>query len=91
VAEFLAGLGKPAIVETTRSDALEKSGGSTEGRIPQRPAAGTSRSGKVILRGKAYPYTNAKEAMVIVLRELAKNDPSFLSLNWFAAAPFPGD
>jgi hypothetical protein len=28
--------------------------------------------------GKTYPYHNAKDAMVIVLRELANSDPSFL-------------
>jgi predicted type IV restriction endonuclease len=78
VAEFLAGLGKPVIVETSRSNTLEQSGRATERRIPQRAAIETSRSGKLILRDKAYPYTNAKDAMVIVLSELAKSDPSFL-------------
>jgi len=34
--------------------------------------------GQVILRGKTYPYKTAKEAMVIVLRELAKGDRTFL-------------
>ena len=78
VAEFLAGLGKPVIVETLRSNASEQSSRATERRVPQRAASETSRSGKLVLRGKAYPYTNAKEAMVIVLQELAKTDPSFL-------------
>jgi hypothetical protein len=31
-----------------------------------------------VLLGKAYSYHNAKDAMVIVLRELAKTDSSFL-------------
>ena len=43
-----------------------------------RPIGDSSRSGHLILSGKAHPYSNAKEAMLIVLRELAKADPSFL-------------
>jgi hypothetical protein len=74
VAEFLAGLGKPVIVETSPGNAWEH----TEHRLSQHTASETSRSGKLVLRGKSYPYTNAKEAMVMVLRELAKTDPSFL-------------
>src|SRR5581483_1910658 len=38
----------------------------------------SSRSGRLILRGKAYPYNNAKEAMLIVLPQLAEADPLFL-------------
>src|ERR1035437_4627088 len=78
VAEFLATLGKPVIVETSRSNATERLGRAAERRAPQRAASETSRSGKLVLRDKVYPYTNAKDAMVIVLRELAKSDPSFL-------------
>jgi hypothetical protein len=78
VAEFLAGLGKPVIVETLRSNATEQSSRAAERRVPQYAAGETSRSGKLVLQGRAYSYTNAKEAMVIVLRELAKTDPSFL-------------
>jgi hypothetical protein len=78
VAEFLAGLGRPVIVETSRDKtALQTS------PVNLRPAAPrigveSTRSGKLVLRGKAYPYHNAKDAMVIVLRELAKSDPTFL-------------
>jgi predicted type IV restriction endonuclease len=78
VAEFLAGLGKPVIVETLRSNASEQSSRATERRVPQYAAGETTRSGRLVLQGRAYSYTNAKEAMVIVLRELAKTDPSFL-------------
>jgi hypothetical protein len=78
VAEFLSTLGKPVIVETSRSNTTEQSGLVAERRVVQRAASETSRSGKLVLRGKAYPYANAKDAMVIVLRELAKSDPSFL-------------
>lgn len=78
VAGFLAGLGKPVIVEASHSNTSEQSGRAAERRIPQRAVTETSRSGKLVLPGKAYPYANAKDAMVIVLRELAKTDPSFL-------------
>jgi hypothetical protein len=78
VAEFLAGLGKPVIVETSRVNASIPSGHATERVISQRVAGETSRSGKLVLKGQAYTYTSAKDAMVIVLRELAKTDSSFL-------------
>jgi hypothetical protein len=32
----------------------------------------------LVILGRAYTYHNAKDAMVIVLRELAKNDAGFL-------------
>ena len=32
----------------------------------------------MVILGKAYPYHNAKEALAIVLRELAKTDGTFL-------------
>jgi hypothetical protein len=74
VAEFLAGLGRPVTCETKHD---------TTGPAPHHPAAPdngreSTRSGKLILRGKTYPYHNAKDAMVIVLRELSKDDPTFL-------------
>lgn len=77
VAEFLAGLGKPIIVEAAQRNSPQPT------RIPTRTAIPTvnsesSRSGKVVIRDKSYSYHNAKDAMVIVLRELAKNDSSFL-------------
>ena len=78
VAEFLAGLGKPIIVESQRGDPRQPT--STESPRPttSRTTIESSRSGKLVLLGKAHPYHNAKDAMVIVLRELAKSDPSFL-------------
>lgn len=41
-------------------------------------ANGSTRSGTLILHGTSHSYSNASEAMVIVLCELAQNDPSFL-------------
>jgi len=78
VAEFLAGLGGPVLPETVRRTTAERPTRVTERQVPQRSANETSRSGTLVLRGITYPYNSAKEAMVIVLRELAKTDPSFL-------------
>jgi hypothetical protein len=78
VAEFLAALGKPVIVEASRSTISEQWSRAPERRTPQRAASETSRSGKLVLGGKVYSYANAKDAMVIILRELAKSDPTFL-------------
>jgi len=77
VAEFLAGLGKPIIVAATQREISQTT------RVPTRPPAPMTnaeptRRGKLILLGKAHNYHNAKDAMVIVLRELAKNNSSFL-------------
>ncbi|MBI3878108.1 MAG: hypothetical protein HY300_19465 [Verrucomicrobia bacterium] len=77
VAEFLAGLGKTIIVEAAQRNISEPS------RAPSRPAimatsGESSRRGKLVIRGQSHAYLNAKDAMVIVLRELAKNDSSFL-------------
>jgi predicted type IV restriction endonuclease len=78
VAEFLAALGKPVIIQDARSGMSEKTSLGAQGYARQGTADETTRSGKLLLRGKAYPYTSAKDAMVIVLRELARDDPSFL-------------
>ncbi|MSU49407.1 MAG: hypothetical protein EXS37_10030 [Opitutus sp.] len=78
VAEFLAGLGKTIIVETARSKPTQPSGGVPPRAITTRTTNETTRSGRLVLLGKAHAYHNAKDAMVIVLRELAKSDPLFL-------------
>ncbi len=77
VAEFLAGLGKPIIVEAARREVPQSA------KADNRPPASTSNSessrrGKLIVLGKSHNYHNAKDAMIIVLRELAKDDASFL-------------
>ncbi|MGD0499207.1 MAG: type I restriction enzyme HsdR N-terminal domain-containing protein [Bryobacteraceae bacterium] len=76
VAEFLATLSKN--VEALRSNVHVQAGLAEQSQAPQRAPGETSRSGRLVLRGQPYTYTNAKEAMVIVLSELAKGDPSFL-------------
>jgi len=78
VAEFLAALGKPAVIQDAHSGTSEKTSLGAQDHGRQGLGDETTRSGRLLLRGKAYPYTSAKDAMVIVLRELARNDPSFL-------------
>jgi hypothetical protein len=79
VAEFLAVLGRLPVVEVPRGNAMQSSGfPAAPHSTTHRPVGESSRSGKLVLLGKAYSYHNTKDAMVIVLRELAKTDPSFL-------------
>jgi len=73
VAEFLVSLGKPVIVEKQRPSTSQATN-----TVSARPTTESSRSGKLALLGKAHAYHNAKDAMGIVLRELAKSDPTFL-------------
>jgi len=75
VAEYLAGLCRPVIGETAT---LRPFPAASVNPLSLHPVGETTRSGRLLLFGKAYPYSNAKDAMVIVLRELAKTDPSFL-------------
>ena len=80
VAEYLAGLGKPVFVEAApRSTPTQQpSSPETVRHVTTRLTGESTRSGRLILLGKAHSYSNAKEAMLLVLREFAKNDPSFL-------------
>jgi predicted type IV restriction endonuclease len=78
VAEFLLGLGRPVIVEKQPPAGTRETSTAGPRQIVPRPANETSRSGRLVLKGKSYPYHNAKDAMVIVLRELAHADPAFL-------------
>jgi len=70
VAEFLAGLSSKSV--QTQSPEVDQRRG------VQFPHGKPPRSGKLEMLGKTHSYHNAKDAMVIVLRELAKRDPSFL-------------
>jgi hypothetical protein len=78
VAEFLAGLGRPVIVETARDKTAPQISPATHRPTVPHISGETTRRGKLVLRGKVYSYHNAKDAMVIVLGELAKGDPTFL-------------
>ncbi len=76
VAEFLAEWGKPVIVEAARSNVPQPA--NSAGPRPALQGVAGARRGQLILQGKMYRYSNAKDAMVTVLTELAKGDPSFL-------------
>ncbi|MFT5471349.1 MAG: hypothetical protein ACI8UO_006482 [Verrucomicrobiales bacterium] len=78
VTDFLTNLGNPVIVQgaSPKPTAPSKATESTREPPAKRPSG--NRHGNLILSGKAFPYSNAKEAMVIALRELAQSDPTFL-------------
>lgn len=78
VADFLAALGRPIILESQRGSAMPPTGVVSTRPITPRTTSESSRSGKLVLLGKAHDYHNAKDAMIIVLRELAKTDAAFL-------------
>jgi hypothetical protein len=78
VAEFLAGLGRPVIVEAAQHSAPQPTRFSPRPATTPNAGSESSRRGRLVLLGKAHAYHNAKDAMVIVLSELAKSDPSFL-------------
>jgi hypothetical protein len=79
VLEYLTSLGRPAIGETQQGKSSRSAIG--EGSKDARAATSmgaTTRHGKLVLLGQEHAYANAKEAMVFILRELSKRDPSFL-------------
>jgi predicted type IV restriction endonuclease len=74
----LAGLGRSGTGQIAGRDTTQPSSPliglpSPNQRVPEPP-----RSGRLLIKGRSYSYHNAKEAMVIVLRELANADESFL-------------
>lgn len=77
VAEFLAGLGKTIIVEAAPRNTPQPTRTAVRPGIVA-PNGESTRSGKLVMLDKSHAYHNAKDAMVIVLRELAKKDPTFL-------------
>jgi hypothetical protein len=79
VAEFLVGLGRSIAVERPRGTTVQSSSPPLASQpAVQQPLSEPSRRGSLRIRGETHSYHNAKEAMVIVLRELAKTDASFL-------------
>jgi predicted type IV restriction endonuclease len=78
VAEFLVALGRPALAEAARRSTSQPMSVPAQRPFPPPATNDTSRSGSLILRGRVFPYTSAKDAMVTVLSELAKDDPAFL-------------
>ena len=93
VAEFLEGLGKtislstsvkiiqsqPKIIPSHHDNTLSQTKISPQAQnTAQRLSNESSRGGILTLRGKVFSYHNAKDAMIIILRELANADPQFL-------------
>ncbi len=80
VADYLASLGRLSASETPSRGSITPAQVSLSlNQISQpRLSLETSRKGHLVLLGKTHAYANAKDAMVIVLRELAKTDQSFL-------------
>lgn len=82
VADFLVGLGRPAILQAQRGSTIQPGTAVPSRPISTRTTSESSRKGKLVLLGKEHAYNNAKDAMVIVLKELAKTlaktDASFL-------------
>ncbi len=77
-ADYLASLGRAraqeAVVPLNRPFAQPL----LQPAMAPRNIGESTRSGHLILNGKTFPYNNAKEAMVLVLGELAKADEQFL-------------
>lgn len=80
VAGFLLKLGQIDLSTTSSSVTSHESD-----RMRTAPQSGYNsrkievpRRGELIIRGRSYTHANAKDAMVVVLTELAKQDPSFL-------------
>ncbi|MCR4314852.1 MAG: hypothetical protein NUW37_00740 [Planctomycetes bacterium] len=78
VADFLVGLSLPAINQAKRINTTQSSNTVLSDQISSRTPSKSNRKGSLVLLGKERDYNNATDAMVIVLRELAQSDPSFL-------------
>lgn len=78
VAEFYAALSRPVISETIRPTMFERIAPANVPSATCQTYADTTRAGTLILRGGTFSYRTAKDAMLLVLRELAKTDPTFL-------------
>jgi hypothetical protein len=78
VAEFLARLGRTISENSTHAQRSASSATRKSALVQPRELGNSLRRGKLMLCGKEYGYSHAKEAMVIVLREFAKADAHFL-------------
>lgn len=78
VAEFLANLGKPFVFEGGRVTQHQSQKQLSSRSSSTVPVSTTARSGIMLICGKEFPFKNAKDAMVTVLRELASTSPNFL-------------
>jgi len=83
VADFLHRGLRRVVVETPITNApvrtdIRPGGTGSDEHVPPIEIPPPPRRGRLTLRGRVYEYQNAKEAMIIVLRELANEDPTFL-------------
>jgi len=83
VTGFLAQLGRPNVVQSPPASPHAPVP-IYASPLPTQPSRHTelppsSRRGTLILKGKPHAYNNAKDAMVILLRELANGDATFLA------------
>ena len=81
VTSFLISLGRP-VIQQPASHREEPSRERANQEVilvnPPFDMAASKRTGTLVLREKAFKYANAKDAMVIALRELAQEDATFL-------------
>lgn len=81
VTAFLLSLGRQATPQPTshrNEPAPDKLSPQVILANPPFDMAASKRNGTLTLKGKTFRYANAKDAMVITLRELAENDSTFL-------------
>ncbi|MCB1237945.1 MAG: type I restriction enzyme HsdR N-terminal domain-containing protein [Verrucomicrobiae bacterium] len=83
ITEYLADLGHPGVPDAVPAMAIRSvSRPATEkpnpAPRPSRTSGESPRHGTLVVKGKAFAYANAKEALVLALRELANTDPTFL-------------
>jgi len=78
VADYMASLGRVRVPEAIGPLPRPVSQPISQVVLPPRNTGESMRSGRLTLRGKIFLYSNAKEAMVLVLSELAKGDEQFL-------------
>jgi hypothetical protein len=78
IADFLIGLNQGHVSAPTGGPFNPKSSEKPHLVGPPAKKPMPPRQGKLLIKGQTFGYANAKEAMVIVLTELAKNDSTFL-------------
>lgn len=81
VTAFLISLGRPVLLQPPSQREESSRDRKSQDVILVNPPfdmAASKRNGTLVLRNKAFKYANAKDAMVIALRELANEDPTFL-------------
>ncbi len=83
IISFLSNLSIAAATTSSRPSFVVPSSVTPSLKLPKTESlsnvpAGTTRSGTLILQGIKLSYSTAKEAMLIILREMAQKDPSFL-------------